>query len=409
MLIWLLALVLLASEAGLGYRQGAIRVGISFFGIVVGALLAPLLGKLAKPLLTAFGMTNPVLIWLLGPLIVFVVVSVLFKAAALPLHQKVDVYYRYKTGELRPVLWDRLNRRLGSCLGLLNATAYLVLISVVIYIPSYWTVQLATPDQDPAWIKWLNRLGQGLQSSGFAKVARVLERMPRDWYDAADLAGVIYHNPLSEARLSRYPAFLGLAEMPEFKSLGGKEFADLRQRGAPLMELLHYHVIDGMLANPDTLRLVWNTVEPDMADLRAFLATGQSAKYDSETILGRWKFDVTAAVNVRRRLKPNMPAKELQVVRHNIATGFEKTSLVAMADHRMLIKNLPPVRLLLATAPATAPVVQNLDGKWTNQGGKYQLSMSSSGGAQDFAGTVNGDRLTIDAGEGMTLIFARED
>ena len=46
MMFWLLALVLLASLAGVGYRQGAIRVAFSFVGILIGALLAGPLGKL---------------------------------------------------------------------------------------------------------------------------------------------------------------------------------------------------------------------------------------------------------------------------------------------------------------------------------------------------------------------------
>jgi hypothetical protein len=37
MTFWLLALVLLASLAGIGYRQGAIRVAFSLVGILVGA------------------------------------------------------------------------------------------------------------------------------------------------------------------------------------------------------------------------------------------------------------------------------------------------------------------------------------------------------------------------------------
>jgi len=62
MTIWLLALLLLASLAGLGYRQGAIRVGISFVGILLGALLAPPLGHLLRPVLAATGLKNPVLL-----------------------------------------------------------------------------------------------------------------------------------------------------------------------------------------------------------------------------------------------------------------------------------------------------------------------------------------------------------
>ena len=70
MIFWLLALVLLASLAGLGYRQGAIRMAFSSVGILLGALLAGPLGKLLKPLLIGLGLatlaagalgTNPVI------------------------------------------------------------------------------------------------------------------------------------------------------------------------------------------------------------------------------------------------------------------------------------------------------------------------------------------------------------
>jgi len=55
MTIWLLAILLLASLAGMGYRQGAVRVAFSFVGILMGALLAPLLGKLVAPVFKAVG------------------------------------------------------------------------------------------------------------------------------------------------------------------------------------------------------------------------------------------------------------------------------------------------------------------------------------------------------------------
>src|SRR5512140_3002455 len=100
MRIWLLALLLLASLAGLGYRQGAIRVAFSFVGIVVGALLAVPLGHLVGRLLGVFGVKDPVLVWALGPIIVFVLISAGFYFAAAGVYRKVDVYLRYKAGDL---------------------------------------------------------------------------------------------------------------------------------------------------------------------------------------------------------------------------------------------------------------------------------------------------------------------
>src|ERR1035438_595732 len=136
----------MASLAGIGYRQGAIRVAFSLIGIVFGALLAGPLGRLVRPLLVILGVKTPTLAWLLAPLIVFVLISVIFKVAALMVHQKVDVHFKYHAGDLRLSLWERLNRRLGLCLGLANGALYLILLSIVIYPLSYWTVQLRSEE-----------------------------------------------------------------------------------------------------------------------------------------------------------------------------------------------------------------------------------------------------------------------
>src|SRR5262245_8197742 len=98
MTIWLLAVVLLASVAALGLRQGVVRVAFSFVGIVVGALLAVPLGRLVGRLLVPLGVKDPVLVWALAPIIVFVIVSLIFKGVAVAVHQKVDVYYKYHAG-----------------------------------------------------------------------------------------------------------------------------------------------------------------------------------------------------------------------------------------------------------------------------------------------------------------------
>jgi hypothetical protein len=403
MTIWLLALVLLASLAGLGYRQGAIRVAFSFLGIVLGALLAAPLGGLVARLVALVGVKNPVLTWLLGPFIVFVVISIIFKVAAAAVHNKVDVYYKYHAGDLRLALWERLNRRLGLCLGLLNGTAYLVLIAFVIYILSYWTVQMATSDSDPRSLRILNLMGRDLQSSGFAKVARAVDRLPPTYYDTADIAGLLYQNSLLEARLSRYPAFLSLAERPEFQALGSdKDFLNLRQTQQPIMQLLQHPTVQAITENPDLLRTLRDTVVPDLSDLRAFLETGVSSKY-GEKILGRWKFDMNLAVNLFRRAKPNTTPNEMKRVKAWMLAAFSKTGMVAMTDHKAVLKNVPQLRL--PAAGTSAGGAQTMQGEWKGlDANKYQLTFSGA----DLPATVEGDRLMIKA-EGMDLAFSRED
>ena len=73
MTIWLLAILLVASVAALGYRQGAIRVAFSLVGILTGALLAVPLGNLLRPLVVMFGAKNPLVAYLLPPVIVFII------------------------------------------------------------------------------------------------------------------------------------------------------------------------------------------------------------------------------------------------------------------------------------------------------------------------------------------------
>jgi len=64
------------------------------------------------------------------------------------------------------------------CLALANAALYLVLISFVLYISSYWSVQLATSPRIPKALNILNRAGEDLQATGMADVGCAIDSMP---------------------------------------------------------------------------------------------------------------------------------------------------------------------------------------------------------------------------------------
>jgi len=409
MTIWLLALLLLASLAGLGFRQGAIRVGFSFFGIILGALLAPPLGRLLKPLLVGVGLKNPAYSWVVGPLIVFILFSIAFKIAGLAVHQKIDVFYKYKAGDLRLALWERLNRRLGLCLGLLNGTAYLILISFLIYSFSYWTVQMASSDSDPknsdpTTLQILNRMGRDLQATGFYKVATSISKFSPSFYNAADVAGLLYQNSLMEARLARYPGLLGLAERPEFQDLANDtQFTQMRLERKPIMAIIKHPKVEGILNNHETVKTIWSTIEPDLKDLAAFLETGRSAKYDSEKILGRWNFDVNSIMAAIRQKQPNLTSSQMQKLKKPMVAAFMKTMLVAVPNRQAILKNFPRN----PTAPGETQTVQ---GKWEGAEGKYILNFSGNLG--EIPASVEGDRLTVTGGAslgGMNLAFTREN
>jgi hypothetical protein len=351
-----------------------------------------------------FGVTDPVIKWVVGPLIVFVVISLIFKAIATVVHQKVEVYYKYKAGELRLILWERLNRRVGLCLALLNGTAYLVLISFVIYVPSYLTYQFATSDADPRWMRWLNRLGEDLRTTGFAKVPRSMDSISQNNYDMVDVAALVYRNPLLQARIERYPGFFMLAERPEFKDFGGdKEFRESWLRLDPVMTLWDSTRLQNIRANRELVRLIWDTVSTDRADLLGFFATGKSSKYDPEKIVGRWDFDPNATLNALRRARPNIVPKEMQRIKLYIIANFAKTTLVAMpenATNTAILRELPLMKLSASVTAGGQP----LTGDWKSLNGKYQLNL----GGAELASKVEGDHLSIKT-EGMELIFTRED
>jgi hypothetical protein len=405
MTIWLLALLLLGCVAGVGHQQGAIRAAISFVGIVVAALLAGPLARLVRPGLSAVGVANPVLLWALAPFIVFVVVLAAFKIGGLAAHKKVDVFYKYKAGDLRLALFNRINARLGLCLGLLNGLAYLVLISFVIHTFSYWTVQMATSAEDPRSLRILNRLGRDLDSTGMSRVAVAVDPLPSAFYDMADLTGLIYQNPGMEARLSRYPGFISLGLRPEFQDLGqDTTFTELRLKQRPIREVLDHPKAEVIVKNPALLREVWDTLLPDLKDLDAFLRTGKSAKYDSEPILGRWLFDVTGSVNAYRRVKPNVPAVEMVKFRRLLAERFGKTVVVAGPDHQVMLRNLPQLKQQPGQPPSGE--VQTLQGKWKGAGGDYEFDLTS--GTDHRTAKIEGGRLVV-SGEGMALVFGKED
>ena len=125
---------------------------------------------------------------------------------------------------------------------------------------------------------------------------------------------------------------------------------------------------------------------------------GTSEKY-SDKILGRWYFDVNAAMAAYRKTKPNLPSSEMLKFRRWMTAAFGKTMMIAAPDNSLVIKNLPQLKTLGATE------TQNAQGSWKNAGSEYQLTLGSAG---ERHGKLEAGRLVL-SGESMTLVFAAED
>lgn len=412
MTIWILALLLLASLAALGYRQGAIRVAFSFVGILFAFLLAVPVGKLFKPLLPHMGVHSPTLVWMIAPIIGFVLVTVLFKAAAFYVHHKVEMFYKYKAGDLRLSLWTRLNRRLGACAGLLNGAAYFVLICFVIFNFSYWTVPITsfngeTRDGETRTTRLINQLGFDLKSTGMNKVAKSVATLPENYYKVADLAGLICQNPQVSDRLADYPAFISLMERDDIQALAQSgDFTNAWIQRAPMGQILNEPSVQTILQNNDLIGTVLGIVTNNLDDLTGYLKTGKSAKFDSEKILGHWDFDVGVTVAMLRQSRPKITSPEMKSVRALWTQAYAKTIFIAGADNQAFLKNLPNFK---PQTVGQAPGTDNLTGQWASDGTNYSLTLSGDSGTKSMSATTSdGLRLTL-KDDKNTLIFDRAD
>lgn len=390
MTIWILALVLLAAGAGLGFRQGAIRTAISFVGIVTAVLFAGILGSLLKPLLPHIGIHDRTLIWLIAPVEAFVIVLIGFKIAAFFVHRKVYLFYKYKAGDLRLALWERLNSRLGLCVGLLNGTAYLLLVSFVIYNFSYWTVQIAPSGNEARATRVINQLGHDLEATGLASTARSIAPLPDMYYKLADLAGLVCQNPQLSSRLANYPALLSLAERPDMQQLAqNNDFIQAWKQGAPMGQMLNNPQVKGLLQNRDLIDTVWEILRANLDDLTVYLKTGKSPKYDSERLLGRWGFNVNVSVGTLLIARPNIPAAEIKALRGLWSRAYAQTMFVASADHQAFLENMP--RFKVENGMATVAQTTTWQGQWNNAGTNYDLSLNG----KSMTARTDGLRLTI--------------
>ena len=406
MTIWILALLLLAAGAGMGHRQGAIRAAISFIGIILSALLAWPLSGLIRPLLPHIGFHNPFLVQQLAPVVVFIILLSLCKSLGLFVHHKADVFYRYKAADIQQLLWERVNRRLGLCLGLLNGLAYLVLLSLFIYNISYWTVQVASSDGEKFTVRTLNRMGRDLQDSGLIRTARAIDPMPEIYFQTADLAGMIDQNPQLLDRLAAYPAFLSLAERDDFKQLGqNADFQNAWKSRAPLGQLWDNPQAKTIRQNRDTADLVWNLVTTNLDDLQSYLQTGKSSKFDSQQILGRWGCNVMASLTALVQTRDNVPSSEMAALRVLWSKAYDTTELIAGADGQVFLKNLPQFKTQ-PNQPTTFDTA-TWQGQWKSDGGNYDLTLAGNGASKPAAATIEGSRLTVRMAND-TLIFDRE-
>jgi hypothetical protein len=407
MTIWIFAFLILAAGALAGWRQGAIHAAINFFGILIAWLLAAPVGRMLHPLLPHLGASNPILVWALAPICGFVVVSIVFAVVAFNVHRKVDIHYKYKASDLQLALWERLNARVGICLGLLNGTVYFILISFVIFNLTYVTAQAGTPEKQSGVTRLVNQLGAEIQATGLARTACAVGTLRPMYYQLADLSGFLMQNPQIGPRLAEYPALTSLWERDDMQEMiQDTALTNALADGATLGEVLKFPSVRDFLKNKELSGLVWGILQTNLTDLTNYLETGKSAKYDGVKILGTWGLNVNVTVAWLRQERPRITASELRSARALMAHAYSQTRLLLTGDNQVFIKNLPLIKAQPGQ-PTTAEL-QNWKGDWSPDGANYTLHVTFNGQEKFMTAEMEGIRMSVRDGSNR-LIFNRID
>ncbi len=381
MTIWILALLCVGLAGYAGYARGVIRAAISLLGILVGLMLAGAVGPLLAPLMRKM-IDNALLADASAPLVVFLLITFAFKGVAQMVHNKVEVHFKYKETDTRLRHWERLMARMGGGLGILNGTLYFYVLCTVFYVVGYMTTQITTDENETFGSKVINKVAADINASGMVNAIVAINPMPQSYYDTCDILGHLHHNPLLISRVSRYPAFLSLAERPEFQEISNDpQVNELILTHTSIGELLAHPKIKALMANP---AIVDELKSLDVADLKAFVETGKSEKYELIQILGRWNFNYNESMDQIRVANPSMRAKQMQLLGLQLNAAFSDSTFTAATDNQAFIKSIPPPPVSQPGQPAqpavTGPPRKVASGTWSGNGGVYAVNFTSVDG-----------------------------
>jgi hypothetical protein len=396
-MVWIVALLCLGLVGVTGFYTGPVRAGFSFFGLVIGAVLAGPLSPLTQHLLPLLGLRHPVWAIFVPQAIAFVVVLIIFKIAGHVLHEKIAVYFKYKVDEKKLISWQRLYSRLGFCVGLLNGAVYFILLMIPVYAAGYFTTE-AAGEGAPTSAVMLTNLREQLGSTKMDRVLGTYDPTPPQVYQAADIITLLLHNPQLDVRLAHYPTFLQLGERKEFQDLASD--VDLRHllASGQVIDVIKYPRVQAMLTNAAITRELSGLVGNDLDDLQAYLKTGQSPKFDGEPILGIWTIHRGESLAQERRRHPGLTPVQLRQIQSDMFPIITGLSLTALPGQQMILKKQDPTTLeksIVAT------------GTWKRDGAGYEVTLPGSRPETSVVEMQEGGRLLLPK-DSYVLVFDKE-
>ncbi len=419
MTIWILAVLLFGIVGALGRQVGGIRMGISLAGVIVALFVAGPLAPLVRKALSAVGVASPITVWMLAAPLAFLAVMLVFNSIAMAVYLKLSGFYLHRAPDDVRMRWQRLDAGMGLSAGLLASVIYLIAASAYIYHLGYVTTQLESPNENPVWVKVVNKLREDLASTQFDRVAAGVTTASPELYQAADVLGLLYHNRELQARLPEYPLFMSLTEVPDLQTAFTNEaFAVLLPAKTNISFIMKDPAFEQILNHPEIQRV---SKELDLADLLTYLKTGASPKYATEPFVGRWQLDIKGTVLQFARATPGTTALNQSRLSYLLRLRMSDYVILSTPDEKLFVKgkekpiaafgamlaNRFVVQPLPTTTPTNAPPTL-FTGTWKKEGDKYQVSINTDQGAKTAEVSLleGGKKLAVPMGNN-TLVFVK--
>ncbi len=422
MTIWILALFVFVMFGSAGQMGGGIRMSIQLLGVIIAFALASPLSPILKPLVPILGFKNPVTIWALPPVLMFVLLNLVFASIAFGVHHKIEVHYTYRVADDIRMNWERVNCRLGICVGLLIGALYVVILGVVIFTAGYFTTQVSNGKSDPLGFRMLNTLTADMKKTGLDRVSLAVSPVGESFYLTSDIVGLLYQTPELRARLADYPLFNTLEDREDFKAFTGEDtnYLHLISVKTNFMTVLKDMNTQRLMKTAD-LQALYRDM--DLKDVLTFARTGDSPKYEKEKLLGRWQIDLVPTVQAIRK-KRNPPLPELKYITAMYRVMLKDVSLVASADNkislrgsvpdaaaipRMLAYRLPPnvdMSRVSTNFSNTSPFKTVLTGTWkSGSSDTYTITLGDLGESE---ATIKDSKMTMTIGN-QPIVMGKVD
>jgi hypothetical protein len=456
MSIWILALVLAGVFAAIGYASGAIRTATMLVGVMVASFLTNPLAPKLTGLMPKIGIKHPLWVQFTPYIIVFTLIALVIFGIGFAFHHKVALIYKYKRDDFSRLKWERMNHHVGVSLGVVIALVIFFAIAKIALPAGYLTAQLSDDSNagsNPGWMKFITAMRRDMQATGLDKSVSALDKTPPQFYDFADILGLIYHNPKVQSRLSNYPYFLGIGERPEFQEIAAdKDYNEMLFKKEPFGTILNHPNTQRFIANSDLVNQFKGT---DLKDLEKYLKTGKS-KFDDQEIVGRWILDKDAILTFVRKSQPDLRGDQLVALKKGVEL-LPAITLVNTLENKTIVKaegggEAPPADPAAQPAPAapdpsqdpryqrmpqqqrggqrpatpppgaaaaaataaaaSGPKVIKLagEGEWKRRdAGGYEITIADpSGKQQTLVANIQEDELTVTQG-GSALVFYRAE